>query len=531
MKTLFSIICLIFVTSAFSAKNLEFNSKWKNKFPTSEGIFFEDNNIILSVVSIPLIDKNSIIKSKKIADENAKKQIADFINSIVESKTKITIESTTIQNKNEINNKTLETFSQIIRSESKAFLKGIYRVASWESDSSEEVYVAVVADPNIANQTPQSTYSLTKKNELKNTTDPTEIIVVGIATYIPNNVEGSRVKALEDALNNAVEMAVGAFIETDTITKNMSSIKQHIYSNTDGFVSKYEITDENKKNDEYEVVIKAIVEMGKVKNELTAIKLLTAKLANLKVMLLLKETMDGKPKENSDLINLCENKLLDKGITLIDQGQLKAVLADMEPNFLEECMNNPDKAANFARTQGAEVIIVGKNVLKYIGKDPEGFFDQVTALVNIKAINASTARIYGTATQSKDGVDTSIDGAAQLACKRVVSVVVDEMMPRVLRSWQDEVNNGFQFKVILQGVSKFKLVKKFKNALKEVPGVKAVDQRSYNRSSKRLELDVIYKGNPNDFIDESYESVSEVTEFEEIEPSQKGGSIVFLLPS
>ncbi|MCX7001891.1 MAG: hypothetical protein NTV22_01300 [bacterium] len=245
---------------------------------------------------------------------------------------------------------------------------------------------------------------------------------------------------------------------------------------------------------------------------------------------MIRETQDKRPVELSRLANVLENVLGDEGVPFVDQRQLQNAMADMERTQFEKCLQDPMLAAEFGRNQGAEVIIVGDAALQYMGKEPQGVFERTCALVTLKAINASSGKILGTATQNEEGLETTADGAAMQACKRVATVVKREMFPRIVRTWQDEANQGVTLKVVLDGVDQFRVVKAFKDALAKVDGVVSIDQRAFRRDDRRLELDVQYKGKPSTFVDAAYEAVSSIPELAKVEPDQKDMYVRFVVP-
>ncbi|HDI83618.1 MAG TPA: hypothetical protein ENF18_07505, partial [candidate division WOR-3 bacterium] len=103
----------------------------------------------------------------------------------------------------------------------------------------------------------------------------TIVEAVGDGSIVQGDLAKARDDAIENALRNAVEQTVGMLLSSETITKNFMTIDDRIYSRSTGYVQRYEILNEGKKNDFiYEVKVKAYVKKGMVKDDLAAIGLL-----------------------------------------------------------------------------------------------------------------------------------------------------------------------------------------------------------------------------------------------------------------
>ena len=78
-------------------------------------------------------------------------------------------------------------------------------------------------------------------------------------TVTVTGMGGSEKTALKDAMRLAVESALGAYIESSTVTENYAVIKDRINSHSEGYITKYEIVEKTKENGIYRVTIKADV--------------------------------------------------------------------------------------------------------------------------------------------------------------------------------------------------------------------------------------------------------------------------------
>src|SRR5690242_15046440 len=65
----------------------------------------------------------------------------------------------------------------------------------------------------------------------------------GEAAIFNNDVVQAREKALEDALRNAVEKAVGTVISSESQTRDFELVEDRVYSQARGYVKKYDIVE------------------------------------------------------------------------------------------------------------------------------------------------------------------------------------------------------------------------------------------------------------------------------------------------
>ncbi|MGK5090624.1 flagellar assembly protein T N-terminal domain-containing protein [Deltaproteobacteria bacterium TL4] len=115
-----------------------------------------------------------------------------------------------------------------------------------------------------------------------------EVTAIGSAAIYSGNIGSARNQALQNAQRQAVEQGVGALISTETISRNFEIIKDEILSSSSGFVANYEILEEGPTSDNtsYQVKIKADVQDAKIKDKLTALRILHKQMGNKRVMVI-----------------------------------------------------------------------------------------------------------------------------------------------------------------------------------------------------------------------------------------------------
>lgn len=93
-------------------------------------------------------------------------------------------------------------------------------------------------------------------------------------TVMSKGVGRDQNSAKKQAFRNAVELAMGAFISTESIVENYELISDEILSYSDGYIIKFEVLNTIKREDGLiEVLIRAAVRKGEVKTRLTELSI------------------------------------------------------------------------------------------------------------------------------------------------------------------------------------------------------------------------------------------------------------------
>ncbi|MFH1637554.1 MAG: hypothetical protein ABIB71_03965, partial [Candidatus Woesearchaeota archaeon] len=119
-----------------------------------------------------------------------------------------------------------------------------------------------------------------------------EVMVVkarGIGDIIDGQEGMARDIAVQDALRNAVEQALGTYIKSETVVQNYQLISDQIFSKTEGYIQKYYIQDETATRTLYKIKIEAYVASHKLQNDLAAIGLLMLQKHKPRVMVVIPE--------------------------------------------------------------------------------------------------------------------------------------------------------------------------------------------------------------------------------------------------
>ena len=359
-----------------------------------------------------------------------------------------------------------------------------------------------------------------------------EVVIVeatGDGSIVQDDLAKARDDAIEIALRNAVEQTVGMLLSSETITKNFMTIDDRIYSRSTGYVQRYDILSEGKKNQfVYEVKIKAYVKKGMVKDDLAAIGLLLRRKNLPRMMVLIQENNVGSASGTVIDVNLntAENTVMEtfmaKGFSFIDQEAAKAKID--RTRAIAAISGDVDAAKSLGLAFKAEVIIVGKAVAKAVsGMKVLGDMKSGQADVTLRAIDVSNGEII--AVSSKHGAAVHIDEitAGNEAIKKAAKAAAEDLMNKILSRWQADVSGAQKIEMAVYGFKNFNDVYTFKNEvssiLRGVKGVyshgfqagQAIFEVEFEGSSEQLVLELTRKTLPHFNVEIKEQTPSRIT--------------------
>ncbi|MBU0479673.1 MAG: hypothetical protein KKG47_01095 [Proteobacteria bacterium] len=322
-----------------------------------------------------------------------------------------------------------------------------------------------------------------------------EVVATGLGGGEPAK---ARDAAINDALRKAVEQGVGTYVSSETLVQQMMLIEDRIYSESRGFVQKYEILNEKKEDGIYEVKIKALVKMAELAKELEAIGIILRKKQNPRVMVLVhsRETNSSflgvELEGNRSSENQLEKILLQKGFRLVDASQTsrKKQLSSLL------LADNPSQAASLAKDFGAEILIeadVRRSFVderKVLGRSMRFFTNEI----RLKALETDTAKIL------YSGYDSlPASGAASLQpLEETTGKLAQEMVTAILEQWSKDVYQSATFQINLASIS-YTDLNAISEGLRELRGMGQIQTRSFQGGSAVLE--VSFQGSINDLAD------------------------------
>ena len=322
-----------------------------------------------------------------------------------------------------------------------------------------------------------------------------QIAVIGMAAGITAK---SRDEAIDDALRQAVEQAMGIYVSSETLVENMMMVEDRIYTETRGYISNYEIIKENTHDGTYQVQVSAQVKTSKLADDLESIGLLIRKKQNPRVMVVLysKEIdillFEYIREGNRNIENQIESSLMGKGFEIVDaeqvgrQKQIEAALSE----------NDLSRAVGAAKDFGAEVLITGNirrmfvNNRQLYGRNLRFYSNEI----QVKAIETDSAKVLYSGSRNKP--PSAINHIAPL--EEASSELTEEMIAGILKKWEKDVYEAARYQLNISN-TKFKDISVLKKELENMRGFVGIQTRSFRSNVARLE--VKYKGSLEKLVD------------------------------
>jgi hypothetical protein len=336
-----------------------------------------------------------------------------------------------------------------------------------------------------------------------------EVIANGRGAIINNDLAKAEDDGVASALRNAVEQVIGTMVQSDVLVQNYQTIEDRIYSQSRGYVERYEIMGKAREGEYILVVtIKALVRKGNLKDNLAALGLLITRKGKPRVMVIVDEkNMDSHYYSWTIDMNTTENEimndLLEKGFPFVDR---EAAMRKIEKDAIMATLGGDEAAAVSIATQsGAEVLIVGKAVSKVAASGPSALAQagmlSCQATVNLRVLRADDATIIATTSQQSAAAHIDQLSGGTQALKKAAQLAAEDLSGKIVDRWQKDIYSGTTVNLRLMNVESYSDLIKVKNMLPYyVRGVQNVYQRDYSQNTALFDLDV--RGTANQVAEE-----------------------------
>lgn len=339
----------------------------------------------------------------------------------------------------------------------------------------------------------------------------TAVDATGVAVISGDNSALARDAAIGDALRKAVEQAIGTIVSSETMVANYQVLSDNVYTKTQGYIKSYDVVKEWQVSGLYQVLVRAVVETGPLKDDLSALGVLQMKAGRPKVLFLIAEKNIGqkyyhfwwwgKSEYMGETVDISaaetamKEAFVTNGFTVVDTGRPEDIsvtdayrVADLSAAEAKEI----GKAVN------AEVVVYGKAVAK---EGPAAGGTIVT--VYLADVTAQAVRVDDgvvLAVSGGHGVSrniSDISGGTE-AITRASQELAGKLMDQITARWTAGVN---LVTITLNGINDYQKLIDFKNALKgRVRGVSAVYQRKYSDGEAVFEVET--KASAQDIADD-----------------------------
>jgi len=298
--------------------------------------------------------------------------------------------------------------------------------------------------------------------------------------------------ALQDALRNAVEQAVGVMIDSSTLTQNYTVVKDEIYSNSQGFVRDFKILSESRQGGAVVLSVEATVDTepnSKLYSELQRLKIIDTMLRDPRIAVVIPETHISRAIPDPAGETAIIRKLTDAGFRrLVDPQRINQIRYS---NAIKAIIRgDKNEAVNIATNLGVDYLIVGEAFSEYAGDVLNSGIKSCRARVEARLIKADTGEIITANGTHATGVDITESIAAKKALNNAGELMGDYMIEKLM-AFASNPNKGLQLVVRVTSYSKVGVLEE---QLKKVKGVSAVYLRDY--SGNKAVFDLNYTGTP-----------------------------------
>jgi len=346
--------------------------------------------------------------------------------------------------------------------------------------------------------------------------EPQVVSATGVAPYTAGSDAKARDMAIQDAMRKAVEQAVGTMVAAETLVEDYQVVRDNIFTKTQGYIQKYDITSAGPKGNLYEVTISATVAVENLKNDLAALGLLQARVEKPRVLFMIaeqnigqeyifwwgwwgKSEVRGQQFDMAASETALKEEFINKGFNIVD---ISVAAGKIEVSNAYRITDLTDIGAReIGRKLGAEIVIKGKALAKEGPRTSGSSVGSYIADITASAIRVDNGAVLASA--RGHGVSrhiSEVTGGTE-ALERAAREASGKIIEQITAKWTSEVQAGGLIQITISGIEEYSDIATFKDAIKaQIRGVNAVYQRNVEGGVALLEVD--YKGSAQQLADE-----------------------------
>ena len=321
----------------------------------------------------------------------------------------------------------------------------------------------------------------------------------GVAA-LSGDVGKARELAIADAQRNAVEQALGTFVNSETLVENYVTVKDEIYTKASGFIGKYDLVDEGKNESEGTYWVEIAAEVGKqpLMEKLKALGILR----EWRIMVMVPEYHANWVHPETDTLEMAvSKKLIDAGYFVVDKRQT-AKIRDSE-TAKQMAKGNVAAATKLAKRFGADIIVSGQAFAEKAGEMATGGyagmnmnFKSVRITADIRVIRTDTGEMIDTA----HGETGSADISEWVAAKKGMNQLGEELGAQVATSIAKIPASPTQnIQLVVTGWN-YEGMQTLEQAVKALQGVKKTALQEFEGNVGRLDIE--YTGKSKQLADQ-----------------------------
>jgi len=317
-------------------------------------------------------------------------------------------------------------------------------------------------------------------------------VATGVAQIQGDNITGARQAATQNALRQALEQGVGMLMDATSILKN-DDLMEKIYTNTQGYITRYDIIKEGRERDGlYRVKICAVVKSGALRDTLVKLGLIKAMMDHPRVLILPYPKQEISPASQTAETMLIKH-FTDKRFDLVDPAKSTELHQETKKLCKVDILRNV--AARIGLNHHVEIVVLyGLEAGK---AEFDGIMESVPVSMRAQAVVTTTAQILTAQEKIVAGIGKTPDLARKDGVRKATDALAQSMMDSIVSWWTDYIANGCPYVITLQTPARADLqIIAFQKAVEEIQGVVSLTERSSGGGV--TEMMVKYKGTSAD---------------------------------
>jgi len=325
--------------------------------------------------------------------------------------------------------------------------------------------------------------------------------ILTLATRIgfaqPVTVDGvgvDRDSAIRDAKRNAVEMAIGTFISSNTLVNQAVLVLDEIYTKSQGFVRDVSILSESHSSDLYRVTARVDVDTNPDSALISELNMLIA-LNDPRIAVIVLQDKNGATANDEITETTLNDRLLQLGFSHVVDANL---VAKLQNSSLLNSVYNGDRrlVSESGNRYAIDYLVLGKssadvsNILL-----PQGDSYIKTQLktgranLNVKIIKFDTGDIAATFSVDGQGVSNAVPDARNKALQAAAEKAAENLEER-FKKLSASPTSGLQ---VILATNDYSKVEAVADELRQLTGVQNVYIREHANGRAMLELDSYQK--------------------------------------
>jgi len=339
-------------------------------------------------------------------------------------------------------------------------------------------------------------------------------------------------KALNNALKNAFQLAIeqgfGVFVKGEMKIEDSHLVKDKIITESEGYILSYKKIRQWDDGGILNLEIEAVLALKQIEEDVRSmIKALAKQLDNPVIVFVLtawEEPDPGLPKKHVEgqmLIDAFQEQFKNRGfdIKAADEAREFANLGTGRLAYASSAGRNG--IVKYARDANANFVARGELIATFNGLNPATGAIEWIGTISTEIIDVSTTELVASYSHTvlkafpnrAQGLSALMHSAAENAAKA--------LSKQTLTTWQQYVGHGLVYKLTVENVASWR--KQAKVLLKVLDKFCDVRNKNYDRNTKKMIVDLIFKGSVTELEDNIFEDDS-MAQFKNFDTVQVSGN-------